>query len=130
MYRLSGLSVGLMLPRGRKSVESSGIICRGGNTSFVAYSPEHSFIVYGIINSLIAFVLGIIGYQRSRRIQFLHGIIFLTTLFWMQASFLLWFIVFKRARVDLPAVLIVACLLITAVAKASWRKPRKLCSCS
>jgi len=119
MLGFAGLSVGLMLPAGAKIGRIIGdYLPRREYELSSLMLPSIVLLFTGIINSLIAFVLGIIGYQKVAEFSSYDGIIFLTTLFWMQASFLLWFIVFKRARVDLPAVLIVACLLITAVAKA------------
>jgi hypothetical protein len=80
--------------------------------------PGLILLFSGLINSAFAFVMGVIGYQKVAEIGQFDGIIFLTTLFWMQGSFLLWYILFKRGSVDPVAVLIAAALLSTSLGRA------------
>jgi oligosaccharide repeat unit polymerase len=115
----SAFAVGMMIPAGNRA-----------GRSIADFLPKHEYelsslilpslilLLSGFVNSIIAFVLGVIGYQKAAEIGSYDGLIFLTTLFWMQASFVLWYIVFKRNRVDPLAVLIVLTLLATAIAKA------------
>lgn len=80
--------------------------------------PGLCLLVLGIINSAAALLLGIIGYQKNEAIESYDGIVFLTTLFWMQGTFLLWLVIFKQRQLTLKSFLIVALLFAASIAKA------------
>lgn len=80
--------------------------------------PGFLLLFAGMFNSYAATVLGIIGYQRPEEISIYDGLIFLTTLFWMQASFVLWYVVFNDGRLNPGNIMIAAILLTTSIVKA------------
>lgn len=82
--------------------------------------PGFVLLFVGMFNSYAATVLGIIGYQRPEEISIYDGLIFLTTLFWMQASFVLWFVIFKDGRLTPGNMMIASILLITSIVKALY----------
>ncbi len=114
-----GLAVGYFLPVG--AAIGSKIGQRLPNKD---YDPTHliipglSLLTLGIFNSIIGFVVGVVGYQKSREIESYEGVVFLTTWFWLQGAFLLWFVVFKRDRFDFKSAAITILLISTSVIKA------------
>jgi oligosaccharide repeat unit polymerase len=115
----AGLSIGYFLPVGKKI----GIWFAGWLPT-MDYKPSSYTIPgllllgLGILNSILALVLGIIGFQKADEINSYDGLIFLTTLFWMQASFLLWYLVFRKKHVNATSVIVIVLLVVTAVSKA------------
>ena len=83
----SALSIGLMMPAGAKIGRIIGDYLpeREYDLSSLIF-PSSLLLFSGIINSLIAFGLGIIGYQKVAEFSSYDGIIFLTTLFWLQEA--------------------------------------------
>ena len=80
--------------------------------------PGLSLLCLGIINSILALALGILGYQKADEINSYDGLIFLTTLFWMQASFVLWYVIFRKPRINVTSVILIVLLTVTAISKA------------
>lgn len=118
MLGFSGLAVGYFLPVGKRlgaMIESYLPGFELEPSRFVM--PGLILLGLGILNSFLAMAAGVIGYQKVQEIGTYDGLIFLTTLFWMEASFILWYIVFKRNKLDLISFIVIACILITAVGK-------------
>jgi len=82
--------------------------------------PGLCLLVLGIINSLAALILGIIGYQKVEAIESYDGLVFLTTLFWMQGTFLLWYVIFKQRKLSLATFFIMGLLFTASIAKALY----------
>lgn len=80
--------------------------------------PGLFLLLLGILNSAGALVLGVIGYQKGDAIEPYDGIVFLTTLFWIQGTFLLWFVIFRQRRLYLNSYLIITLLFVASLAKA------------
>lgn len=78
----------------------------------------------GFFNQIIGFILGLVGFQKAGEIGTYDGIIFLTTLLWLQASFILWVALFRRNKLDLTAALTVGLLMVTALTKALFAGSR------
>ena len=70
------------------------------------------------MNSLAALVLGIIGYQQAGSFESYDGLIFLTTLFWMQGTFLTWFVIFRRPKFDSQTLALSLGMVLISTAKA------------
>jgi hypothetical protein len=119
MLGFAGLSVGYFLPIGRKV---GAYIAKWLPTVKISPNsyllPGVFLLALGIANSILAIGLGILGFQKAQEVNSYDGLIFLTTLFWMQASFLLWYVIFERRLVDTLAVIIVALLIGTSLSKA------------
>lgn len=114
-----GLSLGYLLPLGEKA---GGLIERAlPKTDYPAESfgiPGIALLIIGIINTIVAFGLGLFGYQRAQEITSYDGLIYVTTIFWTQGSFLLWNVIFKQKRMTLINIVIIALLVTTAVSKS------------
>lgn len=115
----SGLSLGYFLPLGaRLGSMLSGYLPRADHDPAHLILPGLFLLVLGIINSVAGLVLGVVGYQKTQAIESYDGIVFLTTLFWMQGTFLLWFVIFRQSKVDFRSVLVMLLLFIASIAKA------------
>jgi hypothetical protein len=80
--------------------------------------PGTVLLVLGILTTVFAFVLGIIGFQLGDEINSYDGLIIATTQLWVEASFVLCFILFRRAKWDIIGAGISAVLLFTFIARA------------
>lgn len=115
----AGLSVGYMLPTGGKLgrfLSERLPLANYEPRSFVI--PGLLLLSLGVLNTVIAFALGLFGYQKGDEINSYDGIVYLTTLFWMQGSFLLWLVIFRQRSIKLAYVPIMALLAITSLSKA------------
>lgn len=115
----AGLAVGYLLPLGGRV---GAFISE--RLPLADYSPR-SFVIpglillsLGVLNTVIAFGLGLFGYQKGDEINSYDGLVYLTTLFWMQASFLLWLVIFRQKSIKLAYVPIMALLALTSLSKA------------
>ena len=121
MLGFSGLALGYFSPVGSRagSLISNYLPGRDYDASAMVV-PGLLLLVLGILNSVAALALGIIGYQKAQVIESYDGIVFLTTLFWMQGTFLLWFVIFKQRQLNLKSFLIVALLFAASIGKAMF----------
>ncbi len=119
MLGYAGLAAGYFLPLGAKlgSVVSRRLPTRDFDSSSL-FLPGLFLLVLGTLNTLAALAMGVIGYQRSEIVESYTGILFLTTLFWMQGTFVLWFAIFKRGKLDVRAIVLLVLLLIGTFANA------------
>jgi len=70
------------------------------NYSLSAFTvPGLLLLVAGTMNTVAAFALGLFGYQKGDEINSYDGIVFLTTLFWVQGNFLLWLVIFRAKKI-------------------------------
>jgi hypothetical protein len=113
-----GLAVGYFLPAGERI---GGFIATRLPTKshplrfYIA--PGMLLTLLGVLNTVLAFAMGIFGYQRNVEISQYDGLVYLTTLFWIQGSFLLWFLIFKHKRLNLVFVPVFVLLLSTSLTK-------------
>jgi len=120
-----GLTLGFFFAYGKKIGEK---IER--NLPVWNWKPE-SVVLPGVIllaigwaNSIVAFALGILGYQKVDQIGEYDGLIFLLTLFWLEASFLLWLCIFRAEKLNISHYLALGLLLATALTKAVFQGNR------
>ncbi len=121
MLGFAGLSVGYFLPFGTKiggMIERRLSDTRYPLTSYII--PGFLMLSLGIVTSTIAFIFGVIGYQKAEEITSYDGLVFLITIFWGQASFVLWYVVFQRHKLDFTALAIIVPLLATTLSKALY----------
>lgn len=114
-----GLSVGYFLPVGSKLggfLANSLPVKDYKPKAFVA--PGVLLLVLGVMNTVAAFGLGLFGFQKGDEINSYDGLVYLTTLFWMQASFLLWFLIFREKKITFFYVPIIVLLVGTSLSKA------------
>lgn len=80
--------------------------------------PGIVLLTLGVFNTILAFILGVFGYQRAEEITSYDGLISLTTLLWMQASFLLWMVIFRKKQFTVSSAIVIVLLILTALSKA------------
>jgi hypothetical protein len=119
MLGYAGLAIGYFLPIGSMAGELTSRLFR--KSSF----PDESYVIPGLVllglggvNSIFSLLSGLFGFQRGAEIGAYDGIIILATLLWLQASFLLWLIVFRQEKFDARAYFLMVVLLATALVKA------------
>ncbi len=114
-----GLALGFLFPFGKKVGDKISDKLPEWN-----WKPENIFLpgilllLIGLGNSVIAFTYGILGYQKVDVVGAYDGLIFLTTLFWLEASFLLWLSIFKVKTLNINHLLIIGLLLATSFTKS------------
>jgi hypothetical protein len=90
-----------------------------GNTDpAAAFLPGFLLLGLGMVNTVVGLVIGFIGYQLVEEANSYDGVLYLTTLFWMQATFFLFYAVFKLGKFDLKSILVVLLVGGTAIVKA------------
>jgi len=87
-------------------------------------TPGLILLGLGMANTLVAFGLGILGFQKVEQIGAFDGIIFLLSLFWIEASFLLWLYIFRSNRVGILQLIIIATLCVTGLTKTAFQGNR------
>ncbi len=125
MLGYGGLTLGFYLPFGRKIGE---MISR--RLPVLNWTPEQ-FIKPGLVllglglaNTILAFSVGLLGFQRVEEIGIFDGIIFLLTFFWLEAAFLLWLSIFRSERLNFNHYIVIAILLVTSLAKSAFQGNR------
>ncbi len=104
----ASLSVGFFLPFGRRAGERISKRLPVWNwRSEQILLPGLILLAIGFANSFMAFASGAFGYQRVEVMGAFDGLLFLLTLFWVQASFLLWLAVFRAERLNFNYYLII-----------------------
>lgn len=115
----SGLVIGYFLPIGERIGAFFAKLLPTANYEPPKYiGPGLILLMLGIFNTVLAFVLGVFGYQRAGEISSYDGLIYLTTLLWMQASFLLWNVLFRKKQITVSSVIVFILLVSTALSKA------------
>src|SRR5215204_3427582 len=120
-----GLTVGFYLPFGKKIGE---ILSR--RLPVLKWTPEQVIkpglllLGLGVANTVLAFSIGLLGFQRVEEIGSFDGVIFLLTFFWLEASFLLWLSIFRSERIGFNHYLVIAILLITSLSKSAFQGNR------
>lgn len=115
----AGLAAGYLVPAGAKIGSFIANFLPHANyplRSFVL--PGLLLLIVGVMNTVAAFALGLFGFQKADEISSYDGLIYLTTLFWMQASFLLWYLVFCQKKLTFFYVPIIFLLVTTALSRA------------
>ncbi len=114
----AGLAAGYLLPVGAKLGSwISNVLPKADYSPDSLILPGVLLLLSGVANTIVAFILGRFGYQRANEFTSYDGLIFFTTLFWVQASVLLWSVIFRRRKWDVVIVPIVAVLAFTSLTK-------------
>ncbi len=120
-----GLTLGFFFPYGKKIGETISRKLPVWN-----WKPE-SVLLPGVLllaigwgNNIIAFTLGILGYQKVDQIGEYDGLIFLLTLFLLEASFLLWLCIFRAEKLNVHHYIILGLVLTSSVVKAVFQGNR------
>jgi hypothetical protein len=115
----AGLSIGYFLPVGRRMGEAIAVRLPKANYDLSSYTiPGIVLMMLGIFNTILAFILGVFGYQQAEQVSQYDGLVYMTTLFWLQASFLLWNIIFRSRGWSVVNSVLLVLLISTATSKA------------
>lgn len=119
MLGYGGLSIGFLVPIGR--------ICGDKVKKYLPtprwkkeflYIPGIFLLCLGVITTAFAYVVGVLGYQSAAEIGAYDGLIFLVTLFSIEASFFLFLLLFRRGKFDAFAVVIALIVLSVSLTKS------------
>lgn len=120
-----GLCAGYFIPVGAKV---GGLIERflpnADYPTNAFFLPGYVLFVLGIFNTVFAFIIGLLGFQKAEAINSYDGLVYLTTLYWVQGSFLLWSVVFRAPKLRVIHFLTIAVLVITALGRSAFAGSR------
>ncbi len=119
------LTIGFYLPISKKAANkiSARLPVWNWKSEQVLF-PALMLLLMGLINTIMAFILGILGFQRADAIGAFDGLIFLLTLFWLEASFLLWLAIFRTKTLNINHYLIIGLLFWFALTKSAYQGNR------
>lgn len=125
MLGYAGLSLGFFIPVGRKvGVMANRYLPDLKWDDDKVIFPGMMLLALGFFNQIVGFLLGLVGFQKVREIGTYDGLIFLSTLLWLQASFILWVALWRRNKLDFTAVMTISALIVTALIKALFSGSR------
>lgn len=115
----AGLVLGYFFPLSyRFGRYLSKFMPKGNTDPSAAFLPGFLLLGLGMINSIVGLVIGFIGYQLVEEANSYDGLLYLTTLFWMQATFFLFYAVFKLGKIDAKSISVTIVVGITAIIRA------------
>ena len=125
MLGYGGLTLGFAIPYAKRFGQALGRrLPKWEITTEKIAFPALVLMAIGLANTLIGFALGILGFQKVQEIGIFDGIIFLLSLFWIEASFLLWLYVFRSKHFGIAQVLITGVLLIAGLTRSAFQGNR------
>ena len=86
--------------------------------------PALGLLLIGLANTVLAFLVGVLGFQRSEEIGNYDGTLFLLTLLWLEASFLLCLWIFKSPKLNGSHYLVIGLLTFVTLSKAAFQGNR------
>lgn len=120
-----GLWVGFALPVGKKIGSTIGNRLPDWNwTPQQVLKPALILMIIGLTNTAIGFAYGFLGYQKAVEIGTYDGLIFLLSLFWLEATFLLWLYIFRSKKLVATHYLVLLLLLVTSFTKSAFQGNR------
>lgn len=125
MAGFAAMCIGYFLPFGKKIGEAiERRLPKANYDPASLFVPAMLLMILGFVNTAVAVFLGVIGYQRAEEIQSYDGLIFLSTLLWLQGCFLLWYIVFRLNSINFRHILVLGLTLATVFIKAAFSGSR------
>jgi hypothetical protein len=125
MLGYAGLTVGFALPLGRGL--GRRIAARTPDWNWQprdVVAPGLILLALGLANTIMAFALGLLGFQQIDERGLFDGIVFLLSLFWIEASFFLWLWVFRSRYINVTHYLIIGLLLATSLTRSAFQGNR------
>jgi len=120
-----GLVIGFTIPYARWAGERIGNRLPNWNVSVERLAiPGLLLMSIGVVYTLIGFAQGLLGFQKVQDIGAFDGIIYLLSLFWLEASFLLWLYIFRSKRIAFWQIVVIIVLAITALSKSAFQGNR------
>lgn len=125
MLGYAGLTAGFTIPYARRFGEAvSKWLPTWHLSSEQIPIPGLVLLGCGMATTILAFVQGLFGFQKVEEIGAFDGILFLFTLFWLEATFLLWLYIFRCKSHAAPQYAIIALLLVTSLTKSAYQGNR------
>lgn len=120
-----GLITGFCLSPGRKVGEKMRLLLPVWKwESRQITLPAFVLLCIGLANLITGFVYGILGYQKRETIGAYDGLLFVFSLFWIEASFLLWLSIFRAHKLNLKHYLSIAVLLVISLTNSAFQGNR------
>jgi hypothetical protein len=121
-----GLIAGFTLPIGRRLGELVSKRLPTWNWKSVNIPvPGLILLCIGLANTILAFTLGILGFQKVEERGIFDGIIYLLSLFFAEASLLLWLYIFRQKEgVGFMQIIVLATLLLTSLSRSVFQGNR------
>ncbi len=86
--------------------------------------PGLLLLAIGLTNVILGFIYGLLGYQRVDVIGAYDGLLFLLSLIWFEASFLLWLSIFRTKRLNVSHYLVIGTLIFLSLTKSAYQGNR------
>jgi len=120
MLGYAGLSIGFFLPLGRRLGELIKNRLPVINWSAEQLlKPSLLLLGLGLINTFIAFSVGLLGYQRADETGAFDGVVSMFTFFWLESTFLIWMCIFRTQKLHFRHYLVIAIVLFTSLSKSA-----------
>ncbi len=120
-----GLAVGYFIPFGRILGKKIGDYLPEWNWQPNQVTlPALLLLAIGFFNTGLAFIYGILGFQRVDEIGAYDGLLFLTTFWGIEASFILWLVIFRTKTLTANHYLLIGILIISALVKSAFQGNR------
>jgi hypothetical protein len=117
----AGLTAGFMVPQAARAGRWLGNkLPEWQMTDTEVPLPGLILLSLGVAMILLSFVQGLFGFQRAEELPIYNGILYLVTLFWIQASFMLWVYVFRAKQISIPQLLVIAALVVTTLLRSAF----------
>ena len=121
----AGLTLGFYLPVGRNIGKK--INARLPNPQWETKQvifPGLLLLAIGLTNVILGYIYGILGYQRVDVIGAYDGLLFLLSLIWFEASFLLWLCIFRTKNLNVSHYLLIGLLIFLSLTKSAYQGNR------
>lgn len=120
-----GLAVGYFIPFGRILGKKIGDYLPEWNWQPNQVTlPALLLLAIGFFNTGLAFIYGILGFQRVDEIGAYDGLLFLTTFWGVEASFILWLVIFRAKTLNANHYIMIGILIISALVKSAFQGNR------
>ena len=125
MLGYGGLVIGFALPYGRRigSWLATKLPVWNIQTEKVPLAGL-ILMLLGLANTVLAFIQGVIGFQKIEEIGAFDGIIFLLSLFLLESHFILWLYIFRSKSFGFLQTCILAILILTGLARSAFQGNR------
>ncbi len=121
----AGLTLGFFLPYGSNiGKKISGRLPNPQWESKQVLFPGLVLMAIGLTNVILGYIYGILGYQKVDVIGAYDGLLFLLTLIWFEASFLLWLCIFRAKKLNISHYLIIGLLVFLSLTKSAYQGNR------
>lgn len=120
-----GLTIGYFLPFGKKIGKKVGDWLPAWDWQpNQVLIPGVLLLIVGYFNTALAFIYGILGFQRVGEAGIYDGLLYLTTLWGIEASFILWLAIFRTKQINFNHYVIIGLILFTTLTKSAYQGNR------